>query len=762
MQPGTLTFLLLVHRSLLNVEVKPRSILFSLLVFAASSLSAFAEAKLAVDWPAFLAQEDPLWTVMPKSYYEGPFVGNGLVGTIVFQDDKEPNTLRFEIGRTDVYDHRTSGYAPVGRLPIGQLLLTPTGTIQRVDLRTDLWNAEIRGKFTTSAGTLEFRCYAPSGTELIVLNIKPTGGEKNAKLAFRPEQGNHPRPTVQPARDKGQTYTPNPPFIVEKRGGIEVVTQPLLCGDDYATAWSEQTAFDGSRQVLVTVANLWAQTLTPAKGSADAAVATLQKYHAADLAAVEKQHRDWWHRFYPASFVTLPDAKLESFYWIQLYKLGSATHPGCPAIDLMGPWFRKSVWAMYWLNLNLQLAYYTTGTTNHLDLAEPLYGLIEKRTNDLITNVPKPYQVDCAGLSGTVGYGVLNGHMLVSEDPSQRLSLIALPWLMQEFYLHNRVTMDDERLRTSIFPLMKRTFQVYVHVMKKGEDGKYHVPYAFSDEYGNAHDTSLNLALATWGFRTLLEINDRLKLNDPEALTWKEMLDQMAGFPTDQNGIRIGADQGFDKPHRHYSHLFAIFPLYTLNVENHPDQIPLMKTSINRYIDLDGDNCMFKFTGAASLWAALGDGDTALKSLQRSLVILLPKNEPSVGPNTLYSEHGWPTFESPIASSRAILDMLMQDWGRKIRIFPACPSSWNGAAFTNFRAQGGFLVSAVRKGRKTQWVKIKSLAGEPCTLVIDGKPQSFTLAKGEEREFGSPPNVIEPLPHPAAEQNTWGMRAELK
>ena len=199
--------------------------------------------KLKVYWQKYLAQHDLIWDKIPEDYYEGAFVGNGLLGTIIFKDDQKANTLCFEIGRTDVYDHRTSliksGHA-FGRLPIGRLLLTPVGQILKINLRNDIWNAEIRGELLTTAGTISFRCFVPSQEEVIILNMKNTGQEKNASCTFRPEQGNHPRPTVQPNRDKGIVYLPNPAFRVENINGVEVITQPLLAGDDYATAWSDR------------------------------------------------------------------------------------------------------------------------------------------------------------------------------------------------------------------------------------------------------------------------------------------------------------------------------------------------------------------------------------------------------------------------------------------------------------------------------------------------------------------------------------------
>ncbi len=730
------------------------AVLVSAFLLCAASAHAVRDQ---VNWPEFLARQDMIWERMPQDYFEGPFVGNGLLGAILFKDDQEPNTLRLEVGRTDVYDHRTKGAHPIGRLPIGQLLLTPVGEIQDVHLRVDLWNAEIRGEIKTAAGTLEIRCFVPSGESLIVLKLKSTGRESEAKCVFRPEQGNHPRPTVAPNRDKNVVYTPNPSFVVEKLSGIDVVTQPLLEGNDYATAWSDMTGPDGSRTILITVANRWAKNLEPANGSAEDAVATIRAARDEGIDHIEKSHREWWHRFYPASFVSLPDPRLESFYWIQLYKLASATRDDRPVVDLMGPWFKKSVWAAYWTNLNIQLAYYTAETTNHPDLAEPLYRLMERRTDQLIGNVPADYRNDCAGLGNPVGYNSLRAPIELTTDPSKRLNLIALPWLMQMFYRHNQFTMDDARLRNTIYPLMKRTFQPYVRVMTLGEDGRYRIPYSFSDEYGAAPETSMNIALAQWGLQTLIQCAKRLQIDDPMLPTWKKMLDRMADYQTDENGIMIGKDTPFAKPHRHYSHLFGIFPLYTINIDSPAERIALAKKSIQHFTDLDGDNCMFKFNGASSLWASLGEGDKALHWLNRSLE-LLPRKDPTIGPNTLYSEHGWPTFESPIASARSILDMLLQSWGDTIRIFPACPKEWNEAVFRNLRAEGGFLVSAIRKGGKTQWVHVKSLAGEPWKIEIDGKIRNLNLAKGEEFEIGERDPVIAPLPGDPAKQNAWGAK----
>ena len=721
-----------------------RSKILLLIIFSASAL--FAENPVFnLNWADYLSKHDIVYKRLPENYYEGAYVGNGLLGTILYRDNLRPNTIRFDIGRSDVYDHRLAeilkGKYPSGkvRLPIGQLLLSPVGIISKTDLRIDLWNAEIRGTITTDKGKIELSCYVPSDERFIILKLKSDKGEESASVSFRPEQGNSSRPEIR--INKNLVYEPNPPFVVEKIKGIEVATQPLLMGDDYATAWNEKRTADGSRSIYVTVANRWADKLTPSSGSANDAISVLQVARKKDEATVRNQHQQWWHNYYQKSFVSFPDKRIESLYWIQQYRLGSAGHPGKPVIDLMGPWYLRSVWTAMWTNLNVQLAYYTTGITNHLEMEAPLFQLLERRKDELVKNVPNAFQDECAALGNPVGFDDLEANVFLtnSRDSKTKMSLIALPWLMQEYYIHYRMKMDDKLLRNSVYPLMKKAFAVYSRTMYKGEDGKYHLPLSFSDEYGEDVDVNMNLALARWGFGTLIDCAKRLKIDDPMLLRWKDLLENMTPYLVDERGLKIGKNLSFDRPHRHYSHLFSIFPLYETNIENRPDFVPVMKTSLRNFTDLAGDSCMFKFTGAASLWAALGDGNEALKWLNRSIQYV--KKGPTFTPNGFYSENGWPTFESPISATRAALDMYIQSWGNKIRIFPAIPDVWKDACFSNLRAEGGFLISAKRTNGKTVFISIRSDAGEPCVIKTDlenpvsGNDRSLKISKLADNEY---------------------------
>ena len=50
--------------------------------------SSKAILQLDVNWASHLKQHDLVWNSIPKDYFAGAYVGNGLLGTIVFKDDQ--------------------------------------------------------------------------------------------------------------------------------------------------------------------------------------------------------------------------------------------------------------------------------------------------------------------------------------------------------------------------------------------------------------------------------------------------------------------------------------------------------------------------------------------------------------------------------------------------------------------------------------------------------------------------------------------------
>src|SRR5437773_175182 len=258
-----------------------------------------ADVTDKVDWPAFLARHDLVYNRLPARWQEGAFTGNGLLGAMVYVTD-DKSALRFRIGRSDVMDHQAY------RVPIGDLVLVPAGKITGGSARVDLWNAQITGTLKTDRGEIPFRTFTHAEDLVHIVEIKPTAGEKACTWRFEPGPCVNPRNIHNkiPVPENEKNLEP----IVKTNDEMTTVVQPFKKGGESTTAWREMPTRD-SRILFLSAAYDDA-----GNSSARTATAAVAKAIVDTFPALEKTHRDWWHSFYPASFLSIPDTRLESFY----------------------------------------------------------------------------------------------------------------------------------------------------------------------------------------------------------------------------------------------------------------------------------------------------------------------------------------------------------------------------------------------------------------------------------------------------------------
>ncbi|WP_399015698.1 glycosyl hydrolase family 95 catalytic domain-containing protein [Streptomyces sp. FIT100] len=674
-------------------------------------------------WRKVLADADMVWQRMPGTWYEGPFLGNALLGSAVYAEPGA-NAVRFTVQHSEVQDHRPEFGALFGlaRLPVGHFTLEPVGTITAVDWRLGLHDAELAGTLTTTAGTLALRAMVHNDRSLLVVEAIPSPGEEEFRWVFHPAEAVSPRTAfIEPP----EGYRANPPAVVERHGSASVAVQRLLAGGGHATAWSETTG-DGLRTLYAGIAHSF-----PGSSARDDALLSVARAAGTCYDQLLPGHRAWWNAYYRKSFLSVPDARLQSFYWIQLYKAASAARADAPVMATCGPWLEPTPWPATWWNLNVQLEYWLIHGSNHLEL-DALTRTLSENRSALADAVAEPYRSDSAGIARTTdtrldgGLDAANGGYPMGvpgqDEPAPEVG--NLTWALHNAWLSYRHTMDESILRDTVFPLLRRAVNYYLHFLHRGSDGRLHLPATSSPEYGvNAPDCNYDLQLLRWGCATLAESAELLGIDDPLAPRWREVLTDLAPYPVDGNGLMIGAGVPFDRSHRHYSHLLAIYPLYELTWED-PEQRELIETSLAHWIGFEGALQGYSFTGAASVCAQMRRGDAAWGHLSELL-------DRFVKPNTMYEESG-PVIETPLSAAQSLHDMVCQSWGGVIRVLPAIPAAWQDVTVHDFRTQGAFLLSASRRGGRTRWVRLHSEAGAPCT-VETGIARPLTVVDGEGR-----------------------------
>lgn len=681
-----------------------------------------ASLEPSVDWPAFMDRHDLIWDRMPDRWETAPFLGNGLVGTMVYLGDA-PNEVRFLVSRNDVgrVDYPGNGHIPM-RTVIGWLTLETVGSIvaEESSCRLDLWNAEARGEIVTTAGKIGWRAFAPNGESGVVVELEPSDGEAGCRWGsdFVAGEGS---------------------ASMERKGAVSVYEvedrahhpRSDLESGGFAVAWNEMKRPDGRTRFVWAIGaspvnrNFW--EVTPSSQSArQEALESLYALSASAPAELERAHRAWWHDFYPKSFFSLSNHELETYYWIQIYKLGCMARADGPMIDNHGVWSPMGVYGFSTWDYNVQSSYRLYATANHLELGEPLIRFLDRSFNEE-TMWNERYGELRAGMRQQtfLRYRFFDtdhwehGRHNRTDGPGKYL------WGLHNYWRHYRFTGDDALLEPLLLKL-EGGINAFVGGMRRGEDGTLHIRYGANwESHRLLEDPAGLIFVIQWALDAAVEIGERIGADAEKIERWRKLSGQIAPapvgpYPNGKRGIYLGIDQPPVR-HRHWTHLFHVFPF---RMHEEMEGVPLKTTlaSVDYWArlaaGLDGRNGRaFAPAAAIQLYSTLAQP----KPIEELIDVFLYKNAyrgPTVWPSTLYREYG-PVVETPLFFADALQSFALQSWDDEIRIFPSMPATVPNASFRDFRAEGGFLVSAQRSEGKTDFIRIRSLHGQDCIVRVE-------------------------------------------
>ena len=730
----------------------------------------------AIDWSSFLSKHDMFWSQITTDYYAGAIMGNGLIGNNIYKDGQN---YRFHVGRVDVTEGRSFENNPAyhnlydaARLPIGHFLLKPVGTTTSENMRLSLWDAVTNGRVTTNRGAIAFKTYVHSNKDVIIIETTAEGDEVNFGWDWVALKAISPRYVFYPTRpDRPADYlsNPNPDVKISTDGDYLLSVQNLYGGKTYVVACKEVKQ-DNKRRIMITISQEDNEALAISN-----AKQTIEDAWQSTSESLENSHKNWWHDYYPSSFATFSNHKMESFYWIQQYKYACVTRPDKFIIDLQGPWaVQNTPWPGIWMNLNIQLTYSSLFAGNRAEMSKPVWKSMSDNLQSLIDNVyVEAWKADAAVLGRHATYD-LYAPLFPDNSDKTIYEVGNLTWLLYHYYEYCDYSGDDTELLTKFYPLLKRAIAYYEHIRELRADGKYHLPTTGSPEYGVAKDCNYDLSVLRWGLSTLMKINTTHNLNDPKAADWLDFDNKLVNYPQDvTRGYMIGENVNLTSSHRHYSHLLMIYPLYTVNWEQTANR-DLITKSLTHWQSMTSALQGYSFTGSSSMYSMMGDGQMAVAQLQKLIDGYIQKN-------TLYKESG-PVIETPFAAVTSLHEMYLQSWGDKIRVFPALPAGWRQASFINMRTSGAFLVSASREESKTVFIQVESEKGGMCRLQtamsnivvknLSGQNVPFTIvdaaaglievstAAGDVFQVtdSSTSSVLPaPISHPRAEANPYGV-----
>ena len=696
-------------------------------------------------------------------WQDGVFLGNGSLGLVAYA----PMGLEWTVNRNTVFHSLTNeiGFwthakvkAEIARTGAKDAYVIKEGwddprllkTLSAATLRLRFWGEmgwgspsapKVSERLDLFRGELT-QCLRAGLMDIGVTSLAERGRDVAVFRISARDLGRKWKPVFELSEPPNEMLEPKRRFAAD---GVEGFTQALPGGTHFAVAFARSA--DGHDAFLAVRSS---RECADPRG---AAVAAVTQARTDGFDAVRDEHRAWWKDFWEnggdASFESEPEVDLK--WHLALYTLASNYgRPPMPGLNglFYGPYDERCPGlgaAFYTHDQNVQIPMFAFNPVNrvgflksfsgtYLSLADRLRAWTHRRFDSPGIYLPLCLNPDgreraCQEYSYTLDGAAYSGLVL------------ATAW---------KYSRDRELLRTDVYPLLKEFVTFYLSLMRRGNDGLYHLEKTVPPEiFLFTEDSTSVLAMLKACLETAVEGSEVLNVDEDLRMKWKDVL---AHYPPYARQSEGGWWCGKDVPDDYWmfgGHLF--YPFYPSETAlTAADRATALKTldylyrhgcdvswlserphHVSEWTAYYAGVTRMRLVGGAAAWAGLKDfladfgkpnglfsHNTVLIADPSACEVAWERNCAQL-PRKVWDRASADVTANPrakevapavIEGSGAFVFMgaeaLLQSWGGEIRLFPGVPKDFTGS-FTNFLAQGGKRVSAKMVKGEVVWKEIK-------------------------------------------------------